>query len=210
MSPRAIALVLLLQAVLVGVSPQVAVADRALPTWEAYRAQREIDISAEAWARGEVLAAEAAAARAVLLAPGRVEGWRVLALSRLALGRHAAAAETSGPLAELAGDDLDSCLLRGRIAVEVGDSVAARAVFEHATRLAPEDARPILGQALVAARLDHDMAQMSALLRRARGVDASEPDATLPLQSAWAPLADDPAFLSALRAVLEDGARSGD
>jgi tetratricopeptide (TPR) repeat protein len=185
-------------------APAPAFADRALPTWEAYRAAKELDVAAEAWARGEVRAAEVAAAEAVRLTPDRAEAWHILALARLALGRFEAAVETAAPLARLAPDDVDACLLRGRIGVESGDVRAARDAFDQAARIAPEDPRAALGRALVFARLEGDMEGMAIHLREARVLDPAQPDATLPLRAAWAPLAEDEGFLKALQTVLEE------
>ena len=179
-------------------------ADRALPSWEAHRGERALATALEAWARGDVRAAETAANIAVSMTPDRGAAWHILALSRLALGRMEAAAETVEPLSRLAPEDVDVWLLRGRIATESGDARGARRAYDEAARRAPTDPRPLLGRALVAARIDQDFPSMAAHLRSARVVDPAQPDATLPLQAAWAPLATDERFLKALQSVLSD------
>ena len=189
-----------------GASPPLAFADRALPSWEAHRASRDLAIAAEAWARGEVRIAEAAAASAVAADPQRAEAWALLARARLGLGRFEAASEAAVPLAQLASQDVEAALLRGRIAVELGDAGAARAAYGHAAEIAPMDPRPALGEALVAARLNGDMAAMAAHLRIARSIDPAEPSPSLPLRAAWAPLAEDESFLAALGAILQEAA----
>ncbi len=185
-------------------APLPARADRALPTWEAYRIQRTFAVAVDAWARGHVQAAEEAAAEVVGHDPANVEAWRLLATARLALGRAGEAHEAAEPLAVLAADDPEACLLRGRIAVEVGGSEEAVAAYRRAAELLPEDPRPALGRALVAARLEGDFEAMEQHLRAARALDPDQPGAELPLRAAWAPLAESPEFLEILRRLLQE------
>jgi len=184
--------------------PSPAHADRPLPGWSEYRAQRTLGIALDAWVRGRVHTAEEAASEVVRVDPSQVEGWRILALARLALGRHEAAAEASEPLALLATHDPEACLLRGRLAVETGDAGAAGAAYQRAAELLPGDPRPALGRALVAARIDGDFEAMGEHMRAARAIDPREPAAGLPLRAAWAPLAESEEFLEAFSKVLAE------
>jgi Flp pilus assembly protein TadD len=193
----------ILATALVLLVPAEGLADRALPSYEAYGIRRTVGTAIDAWSRGQVHVAETAATEAVALAPENLEAWRIVALSRLALGRVDAAWEAHEPLSRLGNDDVEACLLRGRLAVEAGQSGAAGAAYRRVREVAPDDPRHELGHALIAARLHRDYETMARHLRAAHALDSSEPDPALALRAAWAPLADDPQFLQHLQRILE-------
>jgi len=183
-------------------APAPAWADRPLPSWAGYHASRAVQHGWQAAAAGDLAAADRLSTRAVELTPDRADAWRLRVAVLVASERWEQASEAALQLTGLAPDDVDAAIAAGRIALELGVRPAAISSFERASELAPTDVRGPMGLAMVAARLDGDFASMATWLLAARERDEGLDLSSLPLQSGWAPVADDEAFLQALSGIL--------
>ena len=179
-----------------------ALADRALPSWQRYQAERAVRLGSEALLRGLDEQAEARSAEAVRLAPDEVHAWRLRCAVLAGQARWPEAAEAVTRLVALAPEDVDAALVSGRIRLELADPAGAREAYARASELDPGDPRGPIGRALVAARLERDFGAMEQALREALAREERLDLSSLPLDEAWRPVAEDEGFLAALQAVL--------
>ncbi len=182
-------------------------AARPLPSPSEYGGQRATGLAWRALAEGRLADAAEQAAVATALLPEGTSGWAVAARAAIGAGRWDDAATAVTQLRRLAPDDLEGLELLGRISVELGRAAEAREALRALGALEPRSVAPTLGLALVAARLDGDVAAATALLRAA-GTDDPRLDLSgLLLRPEWAPLANDPAFVDALNSLLRQASR---
>jgi Flp pilus assembly protein TadD len=184
-----------------GIAP--ASAERPLPSWSRYQAERAVQLGWRALEIGDLARAETLAVRATALEPEHVEAWRLHTMTLARAGRWEEASSAALELTGLADDDVDAALLAGRISLEIGVRASAAAWFERAGRLRVGDARAELGLAMIAARMDQDWEAFTRHLRAALQEDPSIDLSTLPLQDGWAAVAEDEAFLAGLTEVLQ-------
>ena len=177
-------------------------ADRALPSWQLWQADRAVRLGASALIRDRDEAADRFSADAVRLAPDDPDAWRLRSAVLADQARWTEAGEAVGKLVALLPADVNAALIDGRIRVELSDEEGALEAYTRASDLDPADPRGPVGRALVAARLGGDFDAMEAAMREARARQEQLDLSGLPLDEAWAPVADDPGFLAALQAVL--------
>lgn len=177
-------------------------AERPLVPWERYQAGLELRRGTAALLRGALPRADASSLRMLRLAPEDAGSWRLRCAVLAASKRWAEAEPAADKLNELAPGDVDAALVAGRVAVELSHPEEARLSYRRASGIDASDPRGPVGLALVAARLDHDFQAMAAALGEARSRQPGLDLSALPLDEAWAPVADSGAFLSALEVVL--------
>ena len=202
MTARPARLVAALSAVVALLLAPAAIADRALPSWQTWQAGRAVRLGSSALLRDRDEAADRFSGDAVRLAPDDPDAWRLRAAVLADQARWPEAADACRRLVDLAPTDVDAALVDGRIRTELADGQGARLAYQRASELDSADPRGPMGLALVAARVDRDFATMEAALRQAREREQHLDLSALPLDEAWAPVANDPGFLAALQAVL--------
>ena len=179
-----------------------ALADRPLPSWQVWHADRAVRLGSSALLRDREEAADRFSTQAVRLAPDSPDAWRLRSAVLADQARWAEASEAARRLVALVPEDVDAALIDGRVRLELADGAGARGAYSRASDLDRSDPRGPIGRALVAARLERDFGAMEAALREARTREELLDLSALPLDEAWAPVADDPGFLAALQAVL--------
>jgi cellulose synthase operon protein C len=195
-------LALLVGALALLLAPTPGRADRSLPSWSGYQAARAVHLGGTALLRGDLEAADTLSLRAIDLDPGDPVAWRLRCAVLADSGRWTDAEAPADRLLALAPEDVDAALVHGRVSLELGRRDAAAASYERAAGLDEQDARGVMGLALVAARLDRDPEQTGLRLQEARSRQPGLDLSALPLDEAWASLADDEPFLAVLTAVL--------
>ena len=184
--------------------PGPADAERPLPDWDRWESSRSIRRGEAALVRGDLVEAENQARRATTLTPGEPITWSLLCRVHTAAGAWEDLGLAAGQWTNLDEHSVSAALMAGRAAVETGRGERARTQFQRVSSLAPDAPDGPLGLGLCAARLDQDWSALQGHLREARRRAPRVDLATLPLQPAWAPLAEEPAFLEAINEVLRD------
>mgnify|MGYP003876003453 FL=1 len=143
------------------------------------------------------------AREAITLRPTDAPGWAALARIAVSRAQWTKASEAAAALLAHHPEHLEGLGLAAQAAIELGDAGRARDAYERLRGLAPTAPGPLVGLALIAARLDGDTPGAIAHLRRATlHGDPALP--TLLLRPGWEPLRDDEAFVAALNALIAE------
>ncbi|MCO4771249.1 MAG: hypothetical protein KDA24_14545, partial [Deltaproteobacteria bacterium] len=111
---------------------------------------------------------------------------------------------TATKLVALGPGEPEALELLGLVSVELGNAEEATRCFVELGKLQPTLAGPLLGRALVTARLEGDRGRAIATLRRARVLDPTLDLTTLLLKPEWTSLAEDQEFVTALNTLLAE------
>jgi tetratricopeptide (TPR) repeat protein len=182
--------------------PLSASAERPLPDWKEWEADRSIRAGEFALLSNEVEAAWRAGLRAVELDEAEPKGWSLLMRSQARAGDWHATEKSGLVWSELEPKSPIPKLFVARAQVELGRTSEAELRYQGVSETLPGDPRGPLGLALCAF-LQQNWTGAQKQLLEARRRDPDLELATLPLQEAWKRLSDSEEFIAVLETVLQ-------
>jgi len=182
--------------------PLSAFAERPLPDWKEWEADRSVRSGEFALFSNQVEAALRAGLRAVELDEAEPKGWSLLMRSQARAGDWEGAEKSGLAWSKLDPKNPLPQLFVARSQLELARLGEAETLYQAVAETAPHDPRGPLGLALCAS-LQKDWSRAQKQLLEARRRDPNLELATLPLQGAWKRLSDSEEFIAVLEAVLQ-------
>jgi len=182
--------------------PLSALAERPLPDWKKWEADRSVRTGELALLSNEVEAALRAGLRAVELDEAEPKGWSLLMRSQARAGDWEGAEKSGLAWSKLDPENPLPQLFVARSQLELARLDEAEMLYQGVSETLPHDPRGPLGLALCAS-LEKDWSRAQKQLLEARRRDPDLELATLPLQEAWKRLSDSEKFIAVLETVLQ-------